>query len=118
MEPARAITEEALHAGLRDIHLPLNAPGGLVAELFAALALGLALALILGLLLRTLTARRAGMPAEAPLDALPDEARRLALLRLLRERAPERYAEIAASLYRPGGLPEAAELQAELDRHA
>ncbi|ETX28668.1 hypothetical protein [Roseivivax isoporae] len=123
MEPqARALSEEAMLAGLRDIRLPASAAGGAPAEMLAALAVGLALALLAGLALRAVTARRpvargTGLrQAVAEAAALPDETRRLALLHLLRDHAPGRHAELRAALYRPGGLPDAATLERELLR--
>ncbi|MHA6345994.1 hypothetical protein [Roseivivax sp. CAU 1761] len=120
--PARGLSEEAMLAGLRDLRLPVTGGAELAADLCAAFALGLLAALALGLLLRAVT-RRAPRRAEtgieadlARLAALPDEARRLALLHLLRGRAPERVRTLGPALYRPGGLPEAAWLEAELRR--
>ncbi|MGY9048934.1 MAG: hypothetical protein ACKVKF_18290 [Rhodobacterales bacterium] len=117
----RALNEEAMLAGLRDIRLPAEAPGGLLAEVFAALALGLLLAVGIGLVLRGLSrARPARQRAEDPLariDALAPQDQRLALLALLKQRAPARYAVLAERLYQPDGLPDLGALRAEVMRH-
>ncbi len=117
----RALSEDAMLAGLRDIRLPPEAAGGLVAEGLAALALGLLLALAIGSVLRLLSRARqldAGVPDPlARIAALPEEDQRLALMALLKTRAPERFAELSATLYRPGGLPGLEVLRAEVQRH-
>ncbi|MFZ5963715.1 hypothetical protein ACOXXX_12235 [Thalassococcus sp. BH17M4-6] len=115
----RALTEEAMLAGLRDIRLPSEAAGGLLGELLTALALGLLLAALLGCAARWVTsARTSDRRRAAALADLPEEDQRLALLHRLKTAAPARYAEIAARLYQPGGLPDLDTLRAEVDRHA
>ncbi len=106
----RALTEEAMQAGLNDIRLPPGAPGGIAAELLAAAGLGIAAALILAALLRLVTRVRVARPArpdpvEPEIDEGTEDARRRAALRRLKRDDPARYATLAAGLYRPGGLP-------------
>ncbi|MGR3269513.1 hypothetical protein DU478_18395 [Thalassococcus profundi] len=111
----RALTEEALIAGLRDIRLPEHAAGGLPAELLAAAAIGLLIAAVLGLAVRALSFAK--VPRRAA-PAVPPGDERLALLRRLKTQAPERYAQLARDLYRPGGVPDLDTLRAEVARHA
>ncbi|PWR03806.1 hypothetical protein DKT77_04675 [Meridianimarinicoccus roseus] len=119
-----ALSEAALQAALRDIRLPPVAPGGLAAELAASVALACLVALGVAGLLRALAVRR---PARTEPDAprarlaaalaLPEPERRLALLRLLKTVAPDRFVALRAGLYRPDGGPDSAALRAEIDRH-
>jgi hypothetical protein len=114
----RALTEEALFAGLRDIRLPDQAAGGVLAEVLAALALGLVVAVVLGLVLRMLTlARPVAATAATDVSTLPEEEQTLALLRILKANAPERYAALRGRIYQAGGLPDLAELRQEVARH-
>lgn len=112
------MSEEAMLASLRDIHLPADAPGGLAAETAAALGLALLAALTAAAFLRLLSARGARAPADEAREtrAAPEEARRIALLHQLRAQNPERYAALREGLYRPGGGPDIAALEAELSR--
>lgn len=117
-----AISEEVLQASLRDVRLPGEALGGLVAELSAALALACLAALLAGVVLRAVSRRRP--PPAAPLseaisraEALEEPQRRLAFLHLLKTHAPERFAALKGSLYRPEGPPDTASLKADLERH-
>ncbi len=106
-----AISRETMLAGLNDIRLPAEAPGGLVAELLAGAGIGLLLAALAALLLARLTTRIA--PRRPPnlqdriaaLASLPGDERALALLRLLRQSAPARAEALTGDLYRPGGTP-------------
>lgn len=120
----RALTAEAVLAGLQDIRLPAEAPGGLLAELLAALGLGLLLAFLLGAALRLFSVAWQTGQKPPSLDqklraaaALPEDQRRLALMHLLKAKRPEIFAELAQELYREGGLPESNVLEAELIRH-
>lgn len=120
----RALSEAAMLDGLRGLRLPAEAAGGAAAELAAAAGLAATAALFAALLLRALSrrakaARPKGLRAElAALAALPEDRRRLGLLRLLKARAPARFAAIRADLYRPGGGPDLEALEAEVDRLA
>ena len=110
-----------MRAALRDIRLPAEAPGGALADLLVSVGLAALAALILVLVLRLLLTQQGARKAEtlpeqvARLHALPEGARRVALLRLLRTHAPERYREISKDLYAPGALDQAA-LEAEVAR--
>jgi hypothetical protein len=113
----RALTEEAMLAGLHDIRLPGEASGGLAAELLAAAGIGIFAALLAAALLMLVTGTRRDATAvsETPageIDAGGAAARRRALLRRLKREDPERFAALAGDLYRPGGLPDLAALEA------
>lgn len=118
----RALSETAMLASLRDIELPMAAAGGVIAELAATVGISGIVALGVAGLLRAITVKRAEKcqsPLQnhcAALADLPDEERRLALLHLLRAHAPERYAQLRTSLYRPSGGVETAVLEAEVNR--
>ncbi|MFK7762464.1 MAG: hypothetical protein AB8B62_04325 [Roseobacter sp.] len=118
----RALSETAMLASLRDIKLPVDAAGGVIAELAATVGISGLVALGVAGVLRVISLKRAeknGKPLQNHRDALvdlPDADRRLALLHLLRAHAPERYAQVRASLYRPSGGVETAELEAEVNR--
>jgi len=115
------ISAETMLAGLQDIRLPAEAPGGLAAELFAVVGLGLALALIVSMLLK-LFMRPQRNPAAAPamadriaaLATLPDEDRALALLALIQTSSPGALPALRKSLYTRDGFPEVARLEAVL----
>ncbi|WP_172331069.1 hypothetical protein [Mangrovicoccus sp. HB161399] len=113
-------SEAAMLAALRDIHLPLAAPGGTVAEIAAAVAVGGAAAIAAALLLRLATRRRPRPAPEtlaASLDRLagaPEDVRRIELLRLMKARAPDRFAALCPDLYRPGPVLASELLEREL----
>lgn len=120
----RAMTEEAVLASLRDIHLPAGAAGGWGADLAATLALAIACGLLLGVVLRGLS-QRAKTEQEpslrrdmAGLRDLPEPEQRVALLHLLKRYMPERYTALKPALYRPNSGLSAQELHEELSRHA
>lgn len=123
MNDDRAMSVEALLAGLQDIHLPASAPGGLMAEVAAALALACLAALAVSAVLRIVSRhgpRAAGPSLRTELRRamdLPEPERRVALLHLLKRHAPERFAQLRAALYRPDGGLDAQALEAELNRH-
>lgn len=116
----RALSEEAMLAGLHDIRLPSHSAGGVLADLLAAVALGLFLAVVVALVLRFLLRSR---PPTKPVSmkdrlmrigALPEDAQRLALLHLLKQDHPQVYERIAARLYEPGGMPDLRDLEGEV----
>ncbi|WHZ37800.1 hypothetical protein [Sagittula sp. MA-2] len=114
-----AITEETLQASLHDIRLPSEAPGSFAAELAATLALACLGALVLGAGMRLATVRARPPDPQSDLAriaTLPDDARRVALLTLLKTHAPDRFEALKQSLYRPEPL-DLAELQDEVARH-
>ena len=104
--------------GLHGLRLPPDVPFQALADLCAALGIGLLLAWLLSPLLGRLTLRRARPPSLddqiAALSDLPDDRRIPALLHLLRTRAPEAARRYGDGIYRPGGLPPAAEVEAAL----
>lgn len=116
----RALSEAAMRAGLRDIHLPEAAAGGGMADLAAAVGLAAGAALLAAAILRLLSHRRRRSFAPSPRQrlerarTLPEPERRVALLRLLRDSAPDRYGELTADLYSLAGAPRTAELEAEV----
>lgn len=116
----RALTREAVLSGLQDIRLPVDAPGGLPAEILAAAGLGLLAAALAGLLLRGIMVGKRPTPAPSLADdiaavrRLPDDRKQLELLRILKRARPERFARLAGDLYRPGGMPSSRILEAEL----
>ncbi len=117
-----ALSEAAMLASLRDIHLPPEAPGGVMAELAVAAGLaGLGAVLIVGLL-RLLSNRRTDAPAVTAQDRMaalsdkPEAEWRVALLHLLRAHAPDRYAAIRGELYRREGGVDLKALEAEVAR--
>lgn len=108
-------------ASLHDIRLPPTAAGGLLADVMVAIGFAcLAALLVVGFLRLFSTIRRAERTETLAqkverLSALPDPDRRVALLHLLRTHAPDRYADIAGQLYKPGALDLRA-LEAEVSR--
>ncbi|MFA3916354.1 hypothetical protein [Ruegeria hyattellae] len=115
-----ALSETAMLASLRDIRLPPDAPGGMVAELAVAAGLaGLGAVLVVGFL-RLLSNRRAVAQEPGPTDRMaaladkPEAERRVALLHLMRIHAPERYAAIRGDLYRREGGLDLKVLEAEV----
>ena len=118
-----AISREAMLASLGDIRLPAEAAGGMIAEFAAVVGLAALAALIVVALLRGAGIKRIspGKPTiaerHARIRALPEDRRRIALLHLLKELAPDRHAALGDRLYRPGGVP-LDEIEAEVARHA
>lgn len=112
----RSMTEEAMRASLQDIRLPAEAAGGTLADIATAIGLAALLALVVLAALRLFGLRRRTGRAPSLSDriasimALPEDPRRIALLHLLKDRDPQRYAALAGQglLYRPEGIPLAA----------
>ena len=105
---------------LLDIRLP---PGGAleaVADVLVSAGLaGCAALAVVGLMRLAFTRRRGaatpGLEARiAALAELPEDARRVGLLHLLKEVAPERYEALRPKLYRPG---EKIDVEAEVRAH-
>ncbi|MEM9239757.1 MAG: hypothetical protein AAF922_12390 [Pseudomonadota bacterium] len=115
------ISEANMLAGLRDIDLPARETGGVIAEICILIGLaglaGLLVAMVLWLfLVPRPTAAQQHKDELASLAALPEEHRRVVLLHLLRNRAPEHYANIKDRLYLPGAELSLRELEAEVRR--
>lgn len=100
------LSEDAMRDSLLDIRLPEAGALAPVADILLAAGLGGALALaVLGVARMVSRRREAVCPPSvadraAALRALPEDARRIGFLHLLKEVAPERYAEIRPELYR------------------
>ncbi|MDD9727950.1 hypothetical protein PVV74_21095 [Roseovarius sp. SK2] len=100
------LSEAAMRDSLLDIRLP---PGGAVeavADVLVSAGLaGCAALLVIGGLRLAFTRRRSGATPGveariAALAELPEDARRVGLLHLLKEVAPERYDALRPTLYR------------------
>lgn len=115
----RAISKEALLASLRDIRLPEAGAGDIISDLTAMIALAGVTALLFVGLFRLLShPRLSGKKMQAhSIAQLPEAERRLALLHLLKDRAPDRFAELRARLYRPDSDLDTATLEAEVACH-
>jgi hypothetical protein len=117
----QAMSESAMLISLRDITLPVDAAGGLGADIAATVGLAGVLALIIAGMLGLFSMRRR---VEIPplrgqflaIREMPDDARRVALLHLLKQAQPEHYAAIKGALYQPGGGVDTATLEAEVTR--
>ena len=120
----RAISQEALLQGLRDIHLPPEIAGGGIAQVLAAVAIGAGLALLIGGVLRLFSMRlvtaKPATVAERIVAArdLPSDAQKIALLHLLKDVSPERYQALTQGLYQPNGTPDAHQIEKELRQNA
>jgi hypothetical protein len=117
----QAMSEAAMLISLRDITLPVEAAGSFGADIAATVGLAGVLALFLAGMLRLFSMRR--QVAVPPLRGqflaireMPDDARRVALLHLLKQAQPERYAAIKGALYQPEGGVDTATLEAEVAR--
>jgi hypothetical protein len=117
----QAMSEAAMLISLRDITLSVEAAGGLGADIAATVGLAGILALFIAGMLRLFSMRR--RVAVPPLRGqfleirkMPDDDRRIALLHLLRQAQPERYAAIKGALYQPEGGVDIATLEAEVAR--
>ncbi|WP_299961205.1 hypothetical protein [uncultured Roseobacter sp.] len=117
----RALSEEAMLASLHDIHLPAEAAGGFAADIAVVIGLASFAALLLVGVFRLVSLKARVAPVESPLAGLqdlPEADRRVALLHVLREAAPERYAAIRGAIYEPGGGVDLATLEAEVRARA
>jgi hypothetical protein len=117
----QAMSEAAMLISLRDITLPVEAAGGGVADVAVTVGLAGVLALIIAAGLRLFSMRRrVAMPPlrgqYLAIREMPDDARRIVLLHLLKHAQPERYAAIKGALYQPGGGVDIATLEAEVAR--
>ena len=106
----QGFSRETMLAALRDIRLPSDAPGGWPAEMLVSIGLAAMAALICLALLR-LVFRHQAKPQALTLaetveqvETLPEAAQRVALLHLLKQHAPDRFAALSQQLYAPGAL--------------
>lgn len=119
-----ALSETAMLSSLRDIRLPAEAAGGIWADVAVSAGLaGLAALTVAGLV--RLISLRLHTPSPvtlrdqlAELEHLPEADQRVGLLHLLKQVAPERYAEIRKTLYRPAAGPDLMALRDEVAGHA
>ncbi len=117
----QSFSQQALLDALRDIRLPEAGAGGLAGELLVCAGLAaLAAALVTGLINLIFRRQKRTRPLTlsarlAALDTLPDPQRRVALLYVLRDHAPDRYDALSDALYAPQAL-DVAHLEAEVQR--
>ncbi|WP_298936229.1 hypothetical protein [uncultured Ruegeria sp.] len=117
-----ALSEATMLASLRDIRLPPDAAGGVLAEL--ALSAGVAgfAAFCVVAVLRLLSVQRSRDRSADSNEASPDMSewtqarRRIALLHQLRHQDAARYAALKGDLYRPDGGPNLHQLEEEVAR--
>ena len=112
--------DETVLRALADIREPAVPGADLWAEFLLALALGLLLALAVSALLRLVLAPRPTKPRPlsdriAEAQALPDEARLVALARLARESGTTLPDDLRTALYRPLADAEAVAVAARLE---
>lgn len=117
----QSFSKDTMLASLRDIRLPDTAAGGALADIMVSIGFaGLAAMLCVTVLRVFFRPRRKS--SDVPLaqrvrDAigLPEADRRVAMLHILKQHAPERYEALSSVLYAPGHL-DLAELEAEVAR--
>lgn len=116
----RALSEDTMLAALHDIRLPSEAAGGAFGDMAAAIAMAGILALLVGSSIRLMTRKRIAQQAPSLADVLeelqnlPDAERRVALLHLLKARAPDRFEALRSGLYRRGSGSDIHQLEAEV----
>lgn len=113
------ISEAQMLASLHDIELPAQALGGQIPELFMIIGIAGLSGMLLALLVRTVFthSRNAGSDTQRRLrqiHKLPEPERRVALLHLLRDRAPDRYASYQDKLYHSDGGIDLVRLEREV----
>lgn len=113
----RALTIDELIAAMHDIRLPADAPGGFLAELFAAIGVGLAIALLFGWVLSKFTVRpkkqelRTIEQRVAEVKDLTEESKVTELLHILKVVDPVRATSFSASIYERNSLPDASSIE-------
>ena len=112
---------DTLLAGLQDIRLPADAPGGLLGEMLAVVGLAFCLALLVSFVLRAVLRKPDRVPAPRPLPAqisalrdLSEDDRVIALLGLIRTHTPGRLPGLRSRIYGCDDPPRAVELEALL----
>lgn len=109
-----------LLSGLYGNRLPETAAGGIWADMLVAVGIGLLCAVAVSSLLPLITSERRQKPTVtlrveiARLESLPDAARKIGLLHLLRERDPRSFHALRSRLYGRGKFPACAELEESL----
>lgn len=117
-----ALSETAMLISLRDIRLPPEAAGGVVADVAVTLGLAALIAFFMAGLARAVSQRKItgqtpSLRAQiAGLSDQPEPERRVALLHLLRAHAPDRYVALRGDIYAPGGGVDPDTLEAEVQR--
>ncbi len=116
----RALSEDRMLQALHDIRLPAEAAGGALGDMAATLAMAGILALLVGSAIRLMTRKRIARQDRSladvldELQAMPEADRRVALLHLLKARAPSRFEALRPSLYRRGSGSDVNQLEAEV----
>ncbi|WP_120634942.1 hypothetical protein [Ruegeria sp. EL01] len=117
-----ALSEATMLASLRDIRLPPDAAGGVLAELALAAGMAALAAMCVVAVLRLLSVERQLDQTIESGDAHPEMSewtearRRIALLHKLRQQDAECYAALKGDLYRPDGGPKLNQLEEEVAR--
>jgi len=113
----RVLTIDELIAAMHDIRLPADAPGGFLAEMFAAIGLGLGFALLLSWLLSQFTKKLETKVAQtveqrvASVQNLQEDAKVTELLHILRSVDPARAKSLSASIYERSSPLDAAKIE-------
>jgi len=115
----QSFSEETMLASLRDIRLPDTAAGGVFADILVSIGMAaLAAMLCIGGLRVFFRPRRrsSGVTLGQLVQdaiALPESDRRVALLHILKQHAPEQHKALSGALYAPGKL-DLTQLEAEV----
>ena len=115
-----ALSEQAMRDSLIGLRFPVEAALEPYADLFLAAGLGGCVGLVCIGLARLFArhkdvSRPPGLPERiSALQGLPEDARRVGFVNLLKEIAPDRYAAIRAELYRSDTVIDP---EAEVSRH-
>jgi len=117
----QSFSKDTMLASLRDIRLPDTAAGGALADVMVSIGLAALAAMLCIAILRLFFRPRcnaSGVTLERRVHdafALSEADRRVALLHILKQYAPERYKALSGGLYAPGQL-DMAQLEAEIAR--
>lgn len=117
-----ALSKDAMLLSLRDIRLPSEAAGGMIADIAVVVGIASLAALVCVAVLRLLSQRPRPVQSVTPKDqlaalqGLSEPDKRVALLHLLRAHAPERFDALRGDLYRRDAPLEVSQLEAEVAR--
>lgn len=117
----QSFSKDTMLASLRDIRLPDTAAGGALADIMVSIGLAALAAMLCILILRLFSRPRREAPGLTLAQrvqetiVLPEADRRVALLHILKQHAPERHKALSGALYAPGQL-DLAQLEAEVAR--